>query len=141
MLVIAFVVERTRTVTRACLGAVVSALHQGVTERTGRTSSRRRPTWRVSVCIQYSHCSERGLSLRSKKEKNRTTCQNAKCTSRRRSRFLFNFAVGLFFECFHRKSSFGFKFYRYDLSHVQIQRQAGRPARSPLPCMPRGVRR
>ena len=70
MLVIAFVVDvASMTVTLPCTYTVSgpsSPLHQGVTERTGRT--RRRPTWKVSVCVQYPYCSERGLSLMSRND-------------------------------------------------------------------------
>ena len=47
---------------------------QGVIEfRTGRTTIP--PTRKVSVCIQYPHCSESGLSLISRNEKNMSKCK------------------------------------------------------------------
>ena len=71
--------------------------------RTGRTTIP--PTRKVSVCIQYPHCSESGLSLVSRNEKNRT-CQNA---AKRTASFL---------SCLVCLFPSKVKFCRYDLSHV-----------------------
>ena len=88
---------------------------QGVIDcRTGRT--RRRPTWKVSLCTQYPHCSESGLSLISRNEKNMSKCKadvdQASTSSISFGLWLVSIAM---------------------ISVTCLRRQAGRPPRTPLP--------